>query len=89
MQKNNHICKICGAEYYACDGCDTRKTWRSFCDLPEHYQVYQILLMYSRKMISADEATETLEANGILPDTAHGFTSEKIEQIREIFNQSK
>lgn len=34
----NHICKICGEKYYACEGCDQRNHWKSVTCSPECFK---------------------------------------------------
>lgn len=89
QRKPNHTCRICGAAYYACAQCDRQKNWRAYCDTPEHYQVFQVLLMYSRHMIDAVEAASMLNNLGINPDTTNSFTPQKVEEIRAIFAAAK
>lgn len=85
QRKPNHTCRICGTAYYACGDCDKRQSWRSFCDTPEHYQVFQVLLMYARHMIGAPEAVDMLTNIGIDPDNLIGFVPQKVAEIRAIF----
>ena len=84
MPAPNHICKICGAAYYACNQCDQRHTWRSVCDTPEHYQIYQVLIMFSRDMISRDEAANMLTTLGVTSESVLAFPPEKIDEIMSI-----
>ena len=85
-KKPNHTCRICGVQYYACSKCDKLKNWRAFCDTPEHYQVFQILLMYARGMIDAGEAAMQLSTLGVQKNSLNGFTPQKVEEIYGIFD---
>ena len=71
-KKPNHRCRICGAEYYACNDCASRlkaqyggESWRAVADTPSHYQIYVILVHFVRKEISAAEALQQLNHIGI------------------------
>lgn len=71
-QKPNHRCRICGAEYYACNDCASRlkaqyggEPWRAVADTPSHYQIYVILVHFVRKEISAAEALQQFNHIGI------------------------
>lgn len=85
QRKPNHTCRICGTAYYACSQCDKQRNWRAFCDTPEHYQVFQVLLMYTRRLIDAQEASHTLASLGIDPDHLEGYVPQKVKEIRAIF----
>lgn len=55
------------------------------CDTPEHYQIYQTLVMYAREMITTSTAVEMLTSVGITPDTIDGLDPQKQDEIRGIF----
>lgn len=59
----NHICRICGKPYFACDTCDKKigKTWRTVACTAEHYDVYFALWKYSNGMLAEDEIKRILE----------------------------
>lgn len=86
LKESNHICRVCGTAYYACNACDRQQNWRAFCDTPEHYQVYQALVMYTRGILPADEARAMLEDIGVTPDL-DGLTPAKQAEIAELFGQ--
>ena len=88
-QKPNHTCRICGTRYYACSQCDKRKNWRAFCDKPECYQVFQVLLLYARELIDATEAAETLMNLGVTPDNCRGMLPQKVAEISAVFEAAK
>ena len=85
MRKGNRICKVCGVSYYACPDSVRLQNWRSMCDTPEHYQIYQTLVMYAREMITASTAVEMLTGIGVTPDTIDGLDPQKQDEIRGIF----
>lgn len=85
MRKANRICKVCGVSYYACPDSVRLQNWRSVCDTPEHYQVYQALIMYSRGMIDARSAADMLAGTGITPDTIGALAPQKQDEIRGVF----
>lgn len=91
-RKPNHTCRVCGTAYYACAKCDKQKNWRAFCDTPECFQIFQVLLMYSRNIIDADEATANLISLGITPDNHDGLLPQKVAEVASVFeaaNQSE
>lgn len=54
--KPNRKCRICGAAYHACMDCAARQRarygvepWRAIAESPLHYQVYSLLIDYTRK----------------------------------------
>lgn len=81
----NHTCRMCGTAYYACEMCDKQRNWRAFCDTPEHYQVFQILMMRARELITIDEACEMLENVGATLTNLGEYTPQKIEEIQNIY----
>lgn len=89
MPAPNHTCKICGAQYYACNDCDKLRNWRSMCDTPKHYQIYQVLIMYSRDLVSREEAASMLDHLGVTPDTIGNFLPDKIAEIQKILPIAK
>lgn len=61
--KNNSTCSICGKGYYVCISCkDQMKLhpYKFYTDTSEHYKVHQIIIGYSNKVLSKDEAREKL-----------------------------
>ena len=76
---------MCGVSYYACPDSVRLQNWRSMCDTPEHYQIYQTLVMYARDMITASTAVEMLTSIGVTPDTIDGLDPQKQDEIRGIF----
>lgn len=87
-RKPNHNCRICGTAYFACAQCDKMKNWRAFCDTPEHYQVFQVLLMYSRSIIDAEEAASQLANMGIAPGKMDNIIPQKVAEISAIFAEA-
>ena len=65
-KKPNHICKACGAAYWACNDCDSKKmiTWRAVACCPEHFQAYVTLWEYNNQKISKEEARNVLAQFG-------------------------
>lgn len=51
MSKPNHVCRVCGKEYYACDTCDEKTVfhWRSVACSTECFIKYVELVEESRK----------------------------------------
>ena len=82
----NHTCKVCGARYYACDSCDRLRNWRSMCDTPEHYQIYQTLRLYTRRMIDKFEAASMLDNAGVDLEHMEEFTPSTADLVWEIMN---
>ena len=82
-KKHNHSCKICGKTYYACPKCDELQNWRAFCDTSEHYQIFQILLLYGRNLIPVSEAAAMLryKLNGV---DMSAFLQSKQDEISKI-----
>lgn len=81
----NHVCKACGVAYYACEKCDKMRSWRAVADTIEHYQVYQILVLYSRNELSKADARKQLHNAGVSMASADEYTPGNAEMIREIF----
>ena len=59
-KKPNHICKVCGVKYYACESCDKNKTYKSMCESENHYKIYNIVIMYTRGVYSKEQAMNAL-----------------------------
>lgn len=62
-EKINHWCAVCGKGYYACDSCNSTKTftpWRSLTDSIDHFKVFLILKDYNNKFISKEDAKKQL-----------------------------
>lgn len=61
-KKPNHICKVCGVPYYACDSCDKHKTFKSMCESENHYNIYNTVVLFSRGLYSKEEACRALNS---------------------------
>ena len=66
--KPNHRCRVCGKEYYACISCADRQRqqygidpWRSIADTTTHYQIYILMIRYTRHEETAWEIRQQLE----------------------------
>lgn len=82
-KEHNHVCKICGESYYACDNCPEVKDfapWRVLCDTQEHYRVFLILNMFKNEIISKVEAKEQLLELGV----NHKYAQELPKFIKDI-----
>lgn len=101
-KKLNHKCKVCGAQYHACNDCDKNSkgvlSWRSLCDTEQHYKIYQIILWYCRGTIDESEAREMLnkcdlsdkgnytESTLQLLDKIYYIPKENVRQVAEDSN---
>lgn len=56
-QKPNHICRVCGKQYYACLSCDKINHWKSVACCPEHYVKYVDLVTKERNKVESVEHT--------------------------------
>lgn len=83
-RKPNHTCKVCGKAYYACNACDQMRSWRAMCDTPEHYQIYQTLILYTRRMIDKFEAASMLDSVGVDLEQLGNFTPSTADLMWEI-----
>lgn len=66
--KPNRKCRICGAAYHACMDCAARQRakygiepWRAIAESPLHYQVYSLLIDYTRKTQPVSEIKTELQ----------------------------
>lgn len=82
--KPNHTCAVCGKQYYACRDCDRRKTWKSTCDNPRHYQIYITVVQYLRGMIDKETARGYLEHVDVSKEEAAGFVASVRDAVVEI-----
>ena len=83
MASNNHVCRACGKQYYACDACDRRlgKSWRTSYCCEEHRDAYQLLVDYVRGGVTKEEAKKALEKYNAMNWTE----SSSYQTICEIF----
>ena len=92
MDKNNHKCIICGAEYHHCDDCSNMKSftpWRSVCDTKEHFQVYMLFNDIKNNRISDNEAKISLENIGVSKTGIELFNEPVKDVLLPILSGSK
>lgn len=102
IKEPNHVCWVCGTEYWACDLCDARASWRSICCSRECYEKYmssietQSPTMPQRLDKTEDEVREImakepeeLKASAIedLADYADELESGGISEASDAVNQ--
>ena len=58
--KPNHVCKVCGTPYYACESCEKHNTYKTVCESENHYKIYNIVVLYLRKLYTKQEAKNAL-----------------------------
>ena len=56
------------------------------CDTPEHYQIYQTLILYTRRMIDKFEAASMLDNAGVDLEHMEEFTPNTADLVWEIMN---
>lgn len=82
--KPNHVCAVCGRQYYACRNCDKRNTWKSVCDTTRCYQVYLTSVQYTRGMIDKDTARAYVDAIKLSDAEVSRFLPGIQDIIREV-----
>lgn len=85
-KKPNHICRTCGKEYYACNSCDKRRTWRAVACSPECWHKYSELVNSERSKGKKVEVTPK-RTDGVVvkPDE----TSIPFEDLMEVQGKIK
>lgn len=78
-------CVVCGIKYRACTDCQKYQSWRAKCDTMQHWQVYQIIVMFTRGDITAQEAADKLSYLGIAQGDTKQFTEPNAQILDEIF----
>lgn len=89
-RKPNHVCPICGTQYYACDSCEAHKNitpWKVITDTAEHYKILKILSAFNGNKLSDKEAKEMLQ-NVDLSDK-YTFVDEVKVSIDSIMNRKE
>ena len=79
----NHICQVCGSDYYACIGCNPSESWLRIACNPRHAQIYDICYKYARETYTKKQANEKLNDLKITTDEICTF----IENIQAIINE--
>lgn len=66
-KKWNHICKVCGTKYWACNDCSSKvfQSWRAVACCAEHYQVYMMLWEYDNGTVEKQTVKDLLIDNGV------------------------
>ena len=82
IQKANTWCRICGTEYYHCQGCEEKGSWRLICDTPLHYQIYMVIYTYNQDK-NKEAARETLKTIGFKESEMESF----IPAVRNVLNE--
>lgn len=90
-KKPNRRCRVCGTWYYACESCadKQRRTyglepWRAVAESPVHYQIYMLLISYTRQEETAWAVKQQMERLDL--SDLETFTPQNQELIREILN---
>lgn len=89
MANNNHVCKICGTEYSACNSCDTNKNWRSVVDTQRCWQLYTAVTQYRLGITKDDAFMSALTAAGVTKNSLdrQNIKDNVKELIREFYNK--
>ena len=83
-QVPNHVCQICGKEYYACNKCRKYNGYKLVVDKPDCYGVYLILTDYRQGVITKKEAEKKLRDNNI---TLTSLKKNKDNYIPEVYDK--
>lgn len=74
-------CIVCGNLYNGCSLCNEHAgmSWKTYCDKPSCFQIYQILLNYRMNVYNAEDAKERLKKipykkNELLPEVQGGIS---------------
>jgi len=90
MNKNNHVCNICGTEYYFCDYCGQQTSftpYKSVCCSIECYSKYMDALLEARgelELITVETIVPVVEE-----DIAENEITEEITEFTEIKTKRK
>jgi hypothetical protein len=76
----NHICKICGEKYYACEGCDQRNHWKSVTCSPECFKEWM-------RIIDERDNPKPVEVEKPVEIIKEDVEEEVVEKIEEIIEQ--
>ena len=88
-QTPNHICQICGNEYYACNSCEKTNSWKIVSCSPVCYQIYIIITEYRLNIVNQIESIQKLNKIGINIDnidTYKNLTETIKKLIKEILS---
>jgi len=86
----NHICRICGLQYYACDSCDQKIGifWRGITCSLRHSEVYKTLIAFRDGQINKEEAAKLMREIGLTQGEINTFVPNIKEKINNIFNST-
>lgn len=87
MNQNNHVCKVCGAEYYFCDYCGQQVSftpYKSVCCSIECYSKYLDDILASRSEV---ELVTTKNTEPIVKEVI--AENEKAEESTEVKSKKK
>ena len=81
-------CKVCGASYESCYGCEKKHSWRTHTDTADHYYIFTVLMEYQSGR-DAKSAYRALRKRGVDFFNTGGYVENVRGLLNEIFSASR